>query len=179
MRTFMACLAIVLGNGCVVVHDNPQPPPPQGPPLYRIQIGASTIVQPGSQAGYGITANVGGAYRCVWTGQSSVTYNNFRGSIFTPGHFTAFTPGCNGFCPDHPSDVFGAPAPVTGGGEQVTFDTLAASGLDGLDFGVDTEPVTFTLYIDGAAYPSLVFFPNTDTQQIAAPQSIPFSLTTN
>jgi hypothetical protein len=170
--------ALVCG-GCVVVHDTNPNPGPQGPPLYRITPGASTVVYPGTQAGYGITANLGGSYRAVWTGDSPVSYSNFRGTIYTPGHFTNFDPGCGGVCPDEANDVFTAPGPVAGGGEQITFDTVALDGLDGLDFAVDLEPVEFTLTIDGASYPNLVFYPDADTHSITSPSEIPFDLTTN
>ncbi len=179
MRTLPSlALSSLVCAGCVVVRDNPQPP--AGPPVYRIQVNATTVVFPGQQAGYGITANLGGSYRAVWTGQSSVTYNNFVGTIYTPGHFTAFTPGCEqNYCPLEANDVVNPPVAVAGGGEQITFDTVATTGLDGLDFGVSLEPVEFDLTIDGARYPDLVFFPNADTGTITHPGTIPFNLTTN
>jgi hypothetical protein len=173
----IALLAALCG-GCVVVHDNnpPPPPPPQGPPLYQIDPGASTVIYPGQQAGFGITANVGGSYRMVWTGDSAVQYTNFRGSVYTPGHFSIVNPGCNGGCPVESSDFFTAPQAVSGGGEEFTFDTVATTGIDGVDFVVSLEPVEFDLTIDGARYPSLVFF--TSNGADASPATIPFDLTT-
>ena len=64
--------------------------------------------------------------------------------------------------PTRANDIINPPTAVAGGGEQITFDTIATDGLDGLDFGVDLEPVEFDLRIDGTAYPSLVFFPSSD-----------------
>ncbi|HEY2749229.1 MAG TPA: hypothetical protein VGL86_31645 [Polyangia bacterium] len=153
-----------------------------GPPLFRILPGASTIVSPGTQAGYGITANTGGSYRVVWTGDSNVSgqYSEFTGTIFTPGVFTDFAPGCaDGSCPLEAGDAVNAPMDVAGG-QQITFDTIATDGLDGVDFAVSLEPVEFDIQIDGTSYPDLVFFPDTDNGgQIATPSSIPFDLTTN
>jgi hypothetical protein len=187
--TLLALVALVGGGGagCVVVHDHGGGGGGSGgggvvgAPTYRIQPGGSTIISPGTQAGYGITANLGGSYRAVWTGDSAVSgqYSNFTGSIYTPGHFTSFDPGCGGGCPDESNDVFYAPTAVAGGGEQITFDTIATDGIDGVDFSVDLEPVEFDLRIDGTAYPDLVFFPDTDTGQISSPESNPFDLTTN
>jgi hypothetical protein len=187
MRTLtkLALLALLaIGSiGCVVVEDNPPPPPPPpppGPPTYRILPGASTIVAAGSQPGFGITANLGGSYRAVWTGEwTGTTYNNFTGVIYTPGSFTAIYPGCSsGECPLELGDNVSAASNVVGGGQQFTFDTLASAGIDGVDFVVTLEPVEFDLRIENAYYPNLVFFTNTDTGAVSNPTEIPFDLTT-
>jgi len=192
MRTInLLALVALISGGCVVVHDNGGGGGAGGggggggsggPLTYRIQPGASTIVSPGTQEGYGITASLGGNYRTVWTGdvQVSGAYSHFTGTIYTPGHFTGFDPGCGGICPDENSDVFTAPGPVAGGGEQITFDTFATDGLDGLDFTVTLEPVEFDLLADGIRRPEIVFFPATDAGgAISSPASMPFDLTTN
>lgn len=189
MRTITSLTLLALfAGGCVVVHDHPNPPPGQPPPqqppptapTYGILPGGSTIISPGTQAGYGITANVGGSYRVVWTGDSAVRYTNFTGYIYTPGHFTAFDPGCGGGCPNESNDVFYAPVAVPGGGEEIDFDTVALDGIDGIDFAVDTEPVVFELELDGVVYPDLVFFPSSDNGgAISNPSTVPFGLTTN
>ena len=190
MRTInlLAFVAIISG-GCVVVHDNGGGGGggvgggggggPVQPPTYHIDPNASTTVSPGTQAGYGITANFGGSYRMVWTGDSQISgqYSEFRGTIYTPGTFTAFDPGCGGGCPDEPNDVINPPEAVVGGGEQITFDTIATDGLDGLDFGVDLEPVTFDIQIDNDYHPELVLFPSGGV--LSSPSVIPFGLTTN
>lgn len=187
MRTLTSLtLAALFAGGCVVVHDNPPPPHQQPPPTtpppattiptYGIDPGASTIVLPGQQAGYGITANVGGSYRVVWTGDTPTAYTNFTGYIYTPGHFTVVNPGCGGQCPIEANDYIYAPVAVQGGGEEIDFDTVATDGLDGLDFGTDAEPVTLDLLIDGVRYPQLVFF--TSGGVTSAPSTIPFALTT-
>jgi hypothetical protein len=182
MRSTYILAFVAVLSGCVVVHDNPNPNPnpgPGGPPTYRIKPNAGTIIQPGVQAGYGVTANFGGSYRLVWTGDSASQYSNFRGTVYTPGRFTVFDPGCGGTCPDESNDLFTAPGTVVGGGEQFTFDAVTLTGIDGIDFGVSLEPVEFTLSIDGVSYPDLVFFPSTDSGgAIATPGEIPFQLTT-
>jgi len=192
MRTInlLAFVAMISG-GCVVVHDNGGGGGggggggPVGPPLFRIDPGFATTVSPGTQQGYGITANTGGNYRAVWTGDVAVSgaYSHFTGTIYTPGHFQFFDPGCGGVCPDESNDVFVAPGPVAGGGEQISFDTFATDGLDGVDFQIDLEPVQFDLRIDGLTdleVASSVFFPDTDLNgAISTPTDNPFQLTTN
>jgi hypothetical protein len=194
MRTLhLFALVTLVCGGCVVVHDNGGGGGAGGgggggvgggggggPPVYRVQPGASTVIVAGTQPGYGITASLGGTYRAVWTGQGPHAYNNFTGTIYTPGHFTDVTPGCSGnACPVEANDIFNAPFAVAGGGEQFTFDTVASTGIDGVDFTIDLEPVEFDLVIDGVRYPDLVFFTNTDTGSVVSPSTIPFDLTTN
>ncbi len=191
MRTLnlLAFVALISG-GCVVVHDNGgggggggggAGGGTTGPLTYRILPGASTVVSPGTQEGYGITANTGSNFRAVWTGdvQISGAWSHFTGTIFTPGSFTYFDPGCGGICPLEANDTIYTPAPVAGGGEQIVFDTYATDGLDGLDFAVSLEPVEFDLQVDGLRRPDAVFFPATDSGgQISSPASMPFDLTT-
>lgn len=155
---------------------------PANAPVYRIFPGGSTVVQPGSQAGYGITANVGGSYRLVWTGDAQVsgTYHEFWGSVYTPGNFSSIVPGCNGgVCPLQADDQVTNPQAVSGG-QRIDFDSIAPDSLNGFDFLVDAEPVYFDILIDGARYPTLVFFPATDNGgQVSNVAAVPFALTTN
>jgi hypothetical protein len=178
-----------LVTGCVVVHDHsqqPPPPPPFHPPpptisvdTYRIAPGAVTVVDT-SRPGYGITANIGNSYRAVWTGNTSLGYNEFRGYIYTPGTFTSVTPGCSdGSCALSTGDTISSVSAVAGGGQQIDFDTIASDGnLDGLDFTVDIEPVEFYMEVQGVADPTLVFFTSTDTGVVSNPAHLPFALTT-
>jgi len=193
MRTInLLALVAMISGGCVVVHDNGGGGGgagggggggPVGPPLYTILAGGSTVVSPGTQQGYGITANVGLNYRAVWTGDVAVSgaYSHFTGTIYTPGHFAFFDPGCGGVCPDESNDVFVAPGPVAGGGEQFSFDTFATDGLDGVDFQVTLDPVEFLLHIDGLSdlqTAASTFFPSADAGgQISTPGDNPFQLT--
>jgi hypothetical protein len=186
MRTInlLAFVALISG-GCVVVHDNGGgggggggAGGGGGPPSYRILNGANTVVALGSQPGYGIGSNTGGSYRAVWTGSSAQNYTHFTGNIYTPGTFTAFIPGCDqNICALENGDSVDAPTAVAGGGEQITFDTYALDGLDGVDFGVSLEPVEFTLLIETVDYPNLVYFTNADTGATDSPAAIPFDLT--
>jgi hypothetical protein len=135
----------------------------------------------GTQAGYGITANVGGAYRLVWTGDGtrSGQYREFFGSVYTDGSFTNIVPGCSdNSCALQSDDKVTAPQSVTGG-ERVDFDSISADTLGGFDFYVNAEPVYFDLLIDGTRNPTLVFFPSSDNGgQIASAAALPFGLTT-
>jgi hypothetical protein len=131
------------------------------------------------QAGYGVTANLGGAYRLVWSGDAAASgaHREFRGSVYTPGSFSSLLPGCGGACPLEADDFVSQPIGIPGG-ERIDFNTLATTGLDGFDFSVSAEPVYFDLLIDGARYPDLVFFPSSDTGTMVSPAAIPFGLTT-
>jgi hypothetical protein len=180
------------GTTTYVYHGNPTPwsggaAPIAGATLYGIQSGASTVVSPGTQAGYGITATsaggAGAAYRLVWTGDAQTTnaLREFWGSVWTGGTFTAVTPGCaDNLCALEAGDVVTAPVNENGGGQRIDFDTFAADGLDGFDFQVDNEPVYFDFYIDGEHHPELVFFPATDNGgAVSNVGVIPFALTTH
>lgn len=184
MRTanwmILGALAIGLG-GCGDPFYQTGGPVPTTAPVSRIEPGAGTVVQPGVAAGYGITASPGGSYRIVWTGDAaaSASYREFTGSIYTTGHFSTVTPGCaNNACALESGDSVSLPV-LTSGGMRIDFDTTATTGIDGLDFVVDTEPVFFNLYIDGAPYPELVMFTDGSTHQNASAPSMPFGLTTN
>jgi hypothetical protein len=182
--TFVALFSI----GCVV-HDRTPPPPPYNPPppspsasvpTYRILPGAVTVVD-ASQPGYGLTANVGGSYRAVWTGNDASHYSEFRGYIYTPRQFVTVYPGCvDNSCALESGDsmnVVNSP----GGGQEIDFDTIALDRLDGVDFTVpsDSDPVEFYLEVQGQPIPTLVFFTSTDTGAVSNPASLPFALVTN
>jgi hypothetical protein len=181
------CLVALGLGGCIIEAGGGPPPPPPvitvvptTAQVVRIEPGAGTIVQPGVQAGYGITANVGSSYRILWTGDASasLSYREFTGSIYTAGNFTSVTPGCaNNFCALEAGDYVSPPTPTTGG-TRIDFDTIATTGLDGLDFIVDSEPVYFDLNIDGVPYPNLVLFTSGTTNQTTTAPGNPFGLTT-
>jgi hypothetical protein len=153
-------------------------PSSAGASTFVIDPGVDIVVQPGTQAGYGITANVGGSYRLIWTGDRGVsgTYREFTGTVWTGGTFDSITPGCaDNACPLESDDFVSAVTPVSGGA-VITFDTFTTTGLDGFDFTTTTEPVFFDLLIDGARYSTLVFFPSGG--QGSSPDAVPFGLTT-
>jgi len=144
--------------------------------VWQIDIAGGVLLQPGVQAGFGITANTGSSFRLVWTGDAgtSASYHNFYGSVYTAGSFTSVTPGCAGnTCPLESGDYVSSAYNIAGG-QELDFDTIATTGIDGFDFVVDTEPVYFDLYIDGVRYPNLVYFSSGGAQ--AAPTSEPFGL---
>src|SRR5262245_30422229 len=156
-------------------------PNPNTVTVYRIQPGASSQVMPGATAGYAITANFGGSYRIVWTGDAGVsgTYHEFYGTVWTPGTFSNLVPGCNGSsCPLENDDYLSQITPVQGG-QAINWDAFATTGIDGFDFVASAEPVMFDFFIDGQHYTNLVYFFNTDTQQITTTGTFPFGLTTN
>jgi hypothetical protein len=153
-------------------------PSSAGASTFLIDPGVGIVVQPGTQAGYGITANVGASYRLIWTGDrgTSGTYREFTGTVWTGGTFDSLTPGCaDNACPLENDDFLSAVTPVSGGA-VITFDTFTTTGLDGFDFTATTEPVFFDLNIDGQAYPTLVFFPSAGAA--SNPDNIPFGLST-
>jgi hypothetical protein len=156
---------------------------PSTAPVYRIQPQGATVIQPGTQAGYGITANFGGAYRLVWSGAGGAggTYREFWGSIYTPSHFGQIVSGCADSSCTLQRDDYVSPIATTSGGERVDFDAIAEdNNLDGFDLYVDAEPVYFDLRIDGSAYPQLVFFAATDQGgQVVNATALPFGLTTH
>lgn len=174
------------GGACVAQNPFPNfglpggPVPPASTVVYRLQPGAATVVQPGVEAGYGIAGNVGGSFRLVWTGDGARVgiYREFFGSVYTPGHFGSVTPGCAGqLCALQADDRLGAPVAAPGGGQRIDFDSVAADSLNGFDFLVSSDPVYFDLLIDGQRYPSLIYFPSTDTGRIATTAGLPFGLT--
>jgi hypothetical protein len=155
------CASTYCGSGAICA-----PPPPAGLPStvgadrYIIDNGAPIIINPGVQAGYGITASTGGSFRIVWTGDrgTSGTYHQFTGSVFSTGQIDSVIPGCSdGSCALESGDTVSTPLTVTGG-QRVDFDTTATTGLDGFDFTVTVEPAWFELYIDGIPSPQLVLF---------------------
>jgi hypothetical protein len=148
--------------------------------VYLVDPGASVIVDPGVQAGYGITANVGSSFRLIWVGDggSSGSYRQFYGSVWTTGRILSSTPGCaQSACPLESADGdYVSPPYQVQGGQRIDFDSFAFNSIDGFDFVVDTEPAYFDLYIDGQRYPNLVFFTSGGQQAITG--ALPFGLRT-
>ena len=152
-------------------------PDSTGAGVDSIDNGASLVVTPGAQAGYGITANAGGSYRIVWTGDagSTGTFTQFSGTVWTAGSFDSFSTGCGGQCPLEANDTVSQPLAVSGG-ERIDFDATATTGLDGFDFTATAEPVYFLLYVDGQLRNDLVFYSSGGAT--ASPATDPFGLQT-
>jgi len=161
-------------NTCVTP---PTLPDSTGASVASIDNGAGLVINPGSQAGYGITANTGGSYRIVWTGDGGSTgsFTHFTGTVWTSGTFDSFSTGCAGQCPLEANDTVSQPAAVTGG-ERIDFDAFASTGLDGFDFTATQEPVYFQLYVDNQLRADLVFFASGG--QTVSPSTDPFGLQT-
>jgi len=187
--------SLFLVGALVVVGCTPAPPPGPTPPTYNIIGGPAPIgapisvilngagvpIQPGVMAGYGITSNTGTSFRIVWTGDAgaSGTYREFWGSVWTPGVFDGFVPGCNGnACPLEANDYVSGPMAAPGGGQRIDWDTFASTGIDGFDFLATAEPIYFDMIIDGQRYPQLTVFADALTGQLASAPSLPFGLRT-
>ncbi len=197
-RAFVTLFAVALsGGGCIIVNNTPTDhhtgaggtiPDVGTLTVYRIKSGESAVIQPGTQAGYAITATAPGngtaVYRLVWTGDAgtSNTYREFWGSVWAPngGHFSGLAPGCtDNSCPLESDDFVSGYRTDASGADRIDFDTFATTGIDGFDVTTNVEPIVFDLYIDGGHYPSLVNFFSTDNNQLASTATIPFGLTTN
>lgn len=165
------CASTYCGTGAICA-----PPPPSGLPstvgsqTYIVDNGAAIVINPGTQAGYGITASSGGSFRIVWTGDrgTSGTYRQFTGSVFTTGQIDSFTPGClNNACPLENDDIVTMPITVAGG-DRIDFDCTATTGIDGFDFTITQEPAYFQLFIDGIPSPQLVLFSSSGQESSSA-----------
>jgi hypothetical protein len=153
---------------------------PAGASVVKIQTGAGVTIQPGVQAGYGITASQGTSFRIVWTGDAgaSGTYREFWGSVWTNGTFDSVTPGCAGnFCALE-ADDYVSPVIQVSNGQRIDWDTFATTGLDGFDFTATAEPIYFDMVIDGVSYPELTIFVDGTTGQLASAPTLPFGLIT-
>ncbi len=174
------------GGSCPSCVNHPlgadAPFPPGNTTSYQITPDVAVSVAAGVQAGYGITTATGDAFQLYWTGygQSVGMFQEFWGSIYTPGAFSNVSTGCSGSpgCPIEADDFVSQPYAVAGG-ERIDFDTFAIDEVDGIGFTVNVEPVFFDLYIDGQHRPMEVFFQSTATGQIANVAVIPFALGIN
>jgi hypothetical protein len=179
-------LLVISVGGCIVVEDHRGGiggDVPVGATTSSIKNGAGITIQPGVQAGYGITANAGTSFRVIWTGDAASTGSGFRefwGSVWTSGRFDSLIPGCaNNACPleanqgDYVSPVISVPS-----GQRIDWDTFASDGIDGFDFTATAEPIYFDMLIDGVRYPTLTIFTDAASGQVASAPSLPFALTT-
>jgi hypothetical protein len=176
----LVLLSSFLAAGChSSSHGGHYQPPPPTPPSqllpFAIDPGAPTLID-ATHPGYGITANVGGAYRIVWSGNGG-GYNHFYGYVYSASGFGSVDPGCVGNTCPLESDDYMAVANYSGGGQYIEFDTYASSGFDGVDFTTPADPVEFDLYIDGAQYPTAVYF--TSNGQPSNTDVFPFTLAIN
>mgnify|MGYP000949360504 CR=1 FL=1 len=158
-----------------------EPFPPPETPVHRIRVGVGVMaLSPGDMAGCAITANLGGAFRIVCTGDGGATrtIRSFRGSLWTSGRFSSVMRGCSASeCALEGADRVSEPVTVTGG-QRIDFNWDGASGLDGFDVVADAEPVFFSISMDGAQDATMVLFPSEDGfGATSTPAAIPFGLT--
>jgi hypothetical protein len=154
---------------------------PSSAPVFKLDTGGVTPVQPGQVAGYGITVPTRGTYRIVWTGnagRSAPSSHRFTGSLVTKGQFVRVIPGCAaGACALEPGDVVSR-SKVPGGGERIDWDTSTLDGLDGFDveISMDAEPLYVDPLVEGLRKPTMIFFRSGATS--TNPTTVPFGATT-
>jgi hypothetical protein len=123
--------------------------------------------------GYELTAEAPGAHRFRWTTDNLVHrtgVRRFTGSVYTPGHFLSFAPGCDdGSCDLEEGDYVSGVLKVPGGGERIEWDTLAKDGWDGFSFTIGDEPLNFQVNVDGRARPELFELVTWNNQPRPAP----------
>jgi hypothetical protein len=134
-------------------------------------------VAPGQQVGYALTSPKAKTYQLRWTGDARVAADGFRqfyGAVWTTGHFTSVTPGCeNQVCALESRDQVSGVQQVPGC-ERIQWETYASTGWDGLSFTTDTEPIYVGCWIDGARMPNLVFCPAAPDGTATSPPALPF-----
>jgi hypothetical protein len=122
-------------------------------------LGPKVHIFAGRTLGYELTAEAPSTYRFRWTTDNLVNHTGvrrFTGSVWTPGRFVSFSPGCeDGSCDleagDHVSGV-----QRVAGGERIDWDTLAKDGWDGFSFVTDSAPLYFEVSVDGTPRPELL-----------------------
>jgi hypothetical protein len=184
LKRGLSFLLVVAVVACSVGPRNgagAEPLPPSSTPTFSVQSNVATGVVAGQQAGYGIRTLGGNVFRIIWTGDANVGggYHEFWGTMWTTGTFSNEVPGCSAnFCALESGDFVSDPY-ATAGGQRIDWDTFASDGLDGFEVTTSAVPVYFDMFIDGARYSNLVFYP--DAKQngaIASPTAVPFGITT-
>jgi len=136
----------------------------------------------GRTLGYELTAEPPATYRFRWTTDNLVNHTGvrrFTGSVWTPGHFVSFRPGCDdGSCDLEPGDHVSGVQLSAGGGERIDWDTLAKDGWDGFSFATNGAPLYFDVNVDGQSRPELLELVNwnqPDTAPLRLPSPSPAS----
>jgi hypothetical protein len=152
---------------------------PAGLTPSLVLVGGKVPVAPGTKVGYALTAIAPMSYQFRWTGDDNVTgdgFQHFYGTIWTTGHFTSLTPGCDNMaCPLESGDEVSSVIQVSGG-EAITWSTNASDGWDGFSFVTDTEPVIYQVNVDGQPRQDLFLFPEYPTGTPTSPTTNPFAL---
>jgi hypothetical protein len=155
--------------------------PPDTTPTVRVAVGAAIPRQPpGAPPQFQITATGPNAYRIVWTGSDagSVAAREFRGAIFTSGHFTRVVSGCDdNSCALESNDTVSGPVDVPHG-QRIEFDTHTNQYFDGVDVVTDGAPIYLDGSIDGVSHPEAVLYPAADDNNtVTAATSLPIGVT--
>jgi len=150
------------------------------PPLFRLDIGGVTPVQPSQVSGYGIVALSARSYRIVWTGDAGrggAGSRRFVGSLVTRGQFVRLLPGCaSNACELEPGDV--VTKTRLPHGERIDWASITLDELDGFDVDIspDAEPLDVDATIDSARRPAMMYFRSNGTA--TSPKLVPFQVTT-
>jgi len=134
---------------------------PRGEVLTNVAgaLGPKIHIFEGRTLGYELTFQSPTTYRFRWTTDNLANHTGvrrFTGSVWTPGRFLTFSPGCDdGSCDLEAGDHVSGVQPVAGGGERIDWDTLAKDGWDGFSFAADA-PLYFEVNVDGRPRPELL-----------------------
>jgi hypothetical protein len=113
----------------------------------------------GRTLGYELTAQSPSGFRFRWT-TDNITHHTgvrrFTGSVWTPGHFLSFSPGCDDRSCDLEAGDHVSAVESVAGGERIDWDTLAKNGWDGFSFSTDGSPLYFEVNVDGQPRPELL-----------------------
>lgn len=169
----LACIAaLAFAPGCIVVHDhggggggNVQPVPqneplvqlgPQNYPGYHVLANANATL-PGGDLGYIVTANGQGGYRVTWT-DTNGSAAHFSGTITVDGVIDSNPQNTHGFSGNENLTFTGE--------NQISFDSVPGTGVDGVDLVSSTDPIYLSASIDGYTDPGQVhiYFVGATTQ---------------
>ncbi len=172
MHRLLVLVASLSLGGCVVVDPNGGPDPgpgvtappradlageptlslgPTAYPGYRVLAGGSASI-PGGDIGYLVTANGQGGYRVVWTD----TLNSparFSGTITVDGSFDQRQ--TRGFSGAESISFLAA--------NQLAFDSIPGSNVDGVDLVSTTDPIYLDGQIDGSHVGVNIYFTGAST----------------
>lgn len=159
-RLFSVTFALVLAaplSGCVVshpvtvVHPATCNPPAftnshDAYPLYNVLPNSSTTFDPtDGRPTYALTAAPGGSFRLVWSDPQNAP-TCFQGLITTDASFSQAAVGYSG----NEAITFNQ-------SNQIAFASIPGSGLDGVDFVVDTEPVYIDAFVDSGTSTTIYY----------------------
>ncbi len=134
----LSFLALLLAAGC---HPSPGSEPvvvlgARGLSGYHVLAGANTAI-PGGDIGYLVTANGQGGYALYWTDTAG-----------SPAVFTGTVTTDRGFDPNGTTKVDGSENVVFTAVDRIDFSGVPGSGLQGIQFVSQTDPVYFDLLVD-------------------------------